>query len=213
MSTATRSTGPRKRSSQNTPAEIRLVPLARCKTHRPAAPKPHVTSQLQCYIPALTDNDRRSHAKINRQPRRLELTVSHTKQTSAPQINRQQIATSRIVQFASPLPSRDTQHARSNPQFLQVSASHQCRIAATDRLAPVAGNSVSNRQWQILEFAETSIKTPLFGVLIGTKARLQAPRKRPISRVGTSSDLCGSRRSADADLRSFRLGCRTAPGR
>jgi hypothetical protein len=41
----------------------------------------------QCYIA-------KNHAKINRQPRRLEIILSHTKQTPAHQINRQLSATS-----------------------------------------------------------------------------------------------------------------------
>jgi hypothetical protein len=133
----------------------------------------------QCYIP-------RKHAQINRQPRRLEFTLSHTKQTHAAQINRQQIATSKIThsrisdhhsQHAEQALSRHsslaTRHCRSNRHtprlenaishrkqtlgassnrhFLQVSASHQLQIAATDRPPQVASNIVSNRQWQILE--------------------------------------------------------------
>jgi hypothetical protein len=133
----------------------------------------------QCYIA-------RKHAQINRQPRRLEFTLSHTKQTPAAQINRQQIATSKIThsrisnhhnQHAEQALSRHsslaTRHCRSNRHtprlesaishrkqtlgassnrhFLQVSASHQLQIAATDRPPQGASNIVSNRRWQILE--------------------------------------------------------------
>lgn len=70
----------------------------------PAAPNAPVTRQVRCYIPVLIDNDHRSAAKINRQPRRLEIVVSHRKQTTAPPINRKQFATSQI-RF-SPLPTQ-----------------------------------------------------------------------------------------------------------
>ena len=141
-----------------------------------------------------------SHCKFNRQTRRLESSVSPTKQTPAPQINRQQMrtvqsrvicgsATSRIrhpsisnrhhTQHDAPAltrqSSRIARHCRSNRRiprlenaisrrkqtlgtrsnrhFLQVSESHQPRIAAADCPPQVASNIVSNRQSQILEIA------------------------------------------------------------
>jgi hypothetical protein len=123
MTTVTRPTEPRTRSCQDARAEIRPAPRSCCPAHQLAAPNPHVTyvtSHRQCYIeaPATTRHSSRvtSHAKFNRQPRRLEFTLSHTKQTPAPQFNRQQIATSKIAQFASRMPSRDTHHMISNRQ-------------------------------------------------------------------------------------------------
>ncbi len=153
------------------------------------------------------------HCRSNRHTPRLENAISHRKQTL------------------------DT---RSNRQFLQVSASHQRRIANADRPPQVPSKIVSNRQWQILEITKNPIKTHLLVVLIDTKTRylhlrfqesdglhrspaigpgwgsgtrFHAPRKRPVSRAGTFWGLCGSQRSANAGLRSFRSGCRKAPGR
>ncbi len=114
MGTATRPRESRRRSEQNTPAEIRPAPPTHRTIHDPAAPKPHVTSQLQCYVPALIDNNRRSPLKINRQPRRLEFAISPTKQTPAPQINRQQMRTSHPAFFAGRATSRITHPDISN---------------------------------------------------------------------------------------------------
>jgi hypothetical protein len=114
MHSATTATGrplppPGKTLPKNCPA-----PLS-CRAPRQlAVPKPHVTSQLQCYIPAPASirhsSPVTSHRQINRQPSRLESSVSHTKQTLAPPINRQQFTTSRITNHKS----RITSHARSN---------------------------------------------------------------------------------------------------
>src|SRR5579863_10477773 len=107
MHSATTATGrplppPGKSLPKNRPA-----PLS-CRTaHQLAAAKPHVTyvtSHRQCHIeaPASTRHSSRitSHRKINRKPRRLEFTLSPTKQTPAPQFNRQQITTSKITHFS-----------------------------------------------------------------------------------------------------------------
>ncbi len=209
MRTATPATGRPLQSSGKSVGKFRPTRLTSSPTRRPAAPKPHVTSQLQCYIPALTDNDRRSPRKINRQPRRLEFTISHTKQTPTLQINRQQSATSTITNHDSQI----TSQARSNRHFLQVSASHQCRIAATNRPPQAASKNVSNRQWQILEINVNLSKQTIAPRSNRHKNAFAAPRKRPVSRAGTFWGLCGSQRSANADLRSFRSGCHKALGR
>ncbi len=100
MHSATTATGrplppPEKALPKNRP-----TPLS-CRAPRQlAARKPHVTPEQQCYIPEVTDNDRRSSRKINRQPRRLESAISHTKQTPAPPINRQQMRTLHPAFFA-----------------------------------------------------------------------------------------------------------------
>jgi hypothetical protein len=67
---------------------------------------------------------------------------------------------------------KQTLGTRSNRHFLRVSECHQRRIADPARPPHVASNIVSNRQWQILEIAKNSTKTPFSGVLIGTKTRL-----------------------------------------
>jgi hypothetical protein len=109
--------------------------------HQLAAPNPHVTyvtSHQQCYIeaPASTPHPSRvtSHSKFNRQPRRLEFTLSHTKQTPAPQINRQQITTSKITHSSTS--SHHNQNAAQAPTRHSSLITRHCR---------------SNRQWQILE--------------------------------------------------------------
>ncbi len=163
----------------------------------PAAPKAHVTSQLQCYFPALIDNDRRTHLKINRQPRRLESAISPTKQTPAPQINRQQIGTFRIAPFASRMPLRDTARSSHSTDVPRIAAAlpdtngrfhrnnnsrnsfktndrvNSYSIQTQTLLAAkgITAGSVSNRQSQILEITKNPTKTHNSAVLIDTKTR------------------------------------------
>jgi hypothetical protein len=111
MHSATTATGrplppPGKTLPNNRPA-----PLSCRATHQLAAQKPHVTSQLQYYIPALIDNERRSPLKINRQPTRLESSVSLTKQTPVPPINRQQLRVLHPALCAGEATSRITNRA------------------------------------------------------------------------------------------------------
>jgi hypothetical protein len=141
MHSATMATGrplppPGKSLLKNRPA-----PLSCRATHQLAAAKPHVTyvtSHRQCYIeaPASTPHSSRvtNHTKINRQPRRLEFTLSRTKQIPAPQINRQQITTSKIAHFS--ISSHHNQNAAPVPARHSSLITRHCR---------------SNRQWQILE--------------------------------------------------------------
>ena len=186
MHSATTATGsplppPGKSLTKNRPAPLSCRPARQL-----AAPKPHVTnvtSHRQCYIeaPASTRHSSRitSHPKINRQPRRLEFTVSRTKQTPPPQFNRQQINTSKISisnrhnQNAAPAPTRHsslaTRHCRSNRHTprLENAISHRKQTLVTRsnrhflqghashqrRIADPdrPPHSRSNRQWQILE--------------------------------------------------------------
>jgi hypothetical protein len=214
MHSATTATGrllppPGKSLPKNRPAPRSCRPA-----HQPAAPKLHVTyvtSHRKCYIqaPASTRRSSRvtSHAKINRQPRRLEFTLSRTKQTPAPQINRQQITTSKIThpnrhnQNAAPAParhsSRITRHCRSNRHTprLENAISHRKQTLGTlsnrhflqvsashqRQIADVHRPTyiVSNRQWQILEIAKNPTKTRFSTVLIGTKTLLSNAQNLP----------------------------------
>jgi FKBP-type peptidyl-prolyl cis-trans isomerase FklB len=88
----------------------------------------------QCYIP-------RKHAQINRQPRRLEFTLSHTKQTAAPQINRQQITTSKITH--SSISNRHNQNAAQAPARHSALATHHC---LSNRHTPRLENAISPRK-------------------------------------------------------------------
>ena len=146
MHSATTATGrplppPGKSLPKNRPA-----PLSCRAARQLAAPKPHVTSELQCYIPtpastrlprarfanghsftqsAFCEGSRITpHSRSNRHTPRLENAISRRKQTLG---------------------------RRSNRHFLRVSGSHQRRVAAADRPPQVPSNIVSNRQWQILE--------------------------------------------------------------
>jgi hypothetical protein len=137
MHSATAATGrplppPGKSLPKNRPA-----PLSCRAAHQLAAAKTHVTyvtSHRQCHIPARASTRRSSRimsrAKFNRKPRRLEFTLSRTKQTPAPQINRQQIATSKITiavtsnrdaaQAGDRHSSLATRHCRSNRHSVRL---------------------------------------------------------------------------------------------
>jgi hypothetical protein len=102
--------------------------------HRPAAPKAQVKRELQCYITAVIGNGpgspRSTHNKINRQPGRLESSVSHTKRTPASQINRQHLRAWHPAFFAGPATSRITNRAlRSTSQDSQVT-NHGSAVAS-----------------------------------------------------------------------------------
>src|SRR5579863_3394364 len=112
MHSATMATGrplppPGKSLPKNRPAPFSCRPA-----HQLAAPRPHVTyvtSHRQCYIEASASTRHSSlltsHAKFNRKPRGLEFTLFHTKQTPAPQFNRQLSATSPKSQNTRNLPN------------------------------------------------------------------------------------------------------------
>jgi hypothetical protein len=145
MHSATTATGRPLLSPGNTLPKNRPASLACRATHQLAAQKPHVTSQLQRYIPAPPftrySSPATSHYEINRKPRRLESAISPTKQTPAPQINRQQSANSRIT-------------------------SHESQIANYGR---------SNRHISRLEIIKNPTRTRNSTVLIVTKVRFLHP--------------------------------------
>ncbi len=136
MHSATTATGRPHPPSRKTLPKSRPAPLTARAPRHPAAPNPHVTPQLQCYIPApaVTRLPRaRSakghsftqsafcegslitrHCKSNRQPVRLEIVISPTKQTPAPRFNRQQLRTLHPAFFAGPAASRTTARSSRN---------------------------------------------------------------------------------------------------
>jgi hypothetical protein len=148
MHSATAATGrplppPGKSLPKNRPAP----PSCRA-AHQLAAPKPHVTyvtSHRQCHIPAPASTCRSSritsYTKINRKPRRLEFTLSHTKQTPVPQINRQQIATSKITHHI--ISNRQNQNAAPAPTHHSSLATRHCR---SNRHTPRLENAITLRK-------------------------------------------------------------------
>ncbi len=70
-------------------AAAQTAPLDTRAAHRPAARRAECSAMSHCYIPVRFDNRRRSPLKINRQPARLESSVTHTKQTPATPFDRQ----------------------------------------------------------------------------------------------------------------------------
>ncbi len=176
MRSATTATGRPLPSPGKTLPKNRPAPLSCRATHQPAAPKPHVTSQLQCYIPApaSTRHSSRvaSHDEINRQQNGSSRSRITTPRHLAPLVTvgrRHLLATSHSSLATAFFPTRrisnrhtsrlesaishrkQTRGTRSNRHFVQGSASHQRRTANASRPPPVATNIVSNRQWQILE--------------------------------------------------------------
>ncbi len=129
MHSATTATGrplppPGKTLPKNRPA-----PLSCRAAHQLAAQKPHVTSQLQCYIPPLIDNHRRApHSSRN---------------TCRPRI-------------ATPLLDTNGRFRRSNNSRNSFKTNDRVNSHSIQTSTPLAAKcttagNVSNRQWQILE--------------------------------------------------------------
>ena len=162
MHSATTATGRPLPPPRKTLPKYRPAPLSCRAARQLAAPKPHVTSQLQCYIPALIDNDRRSPRKFNRQPRRLESTISPTKQTRAPQINRQQMRTLHPAFFAGPATSKITIHSTSNRRNQHAAMRTTDRAPhLTNYYSSITTPSLSNRHTPRLENAISPRKQTL----------------------------------------------------
>ncbi len=166
MRSATTATGRPLPTPGKTLAKNRPAPLSCRAARQLAAPKPHVTSELRRYIPEVTVTDRRLRRKINRQLRRLEFSVSHTKQTPAPQFNRKLLATSRVTthssrntcrpRIAKPLLDTNVRLRRNNNSrnsFKTNDCVSPYSIQTSTPLAAkcITAGSLSNRQWQILE--------------------------------------------------------------
>jgi hypothetical protein len=195
MQSATLAMGTAQRQSRTSVAETcRARSGNRAARHRPATAKAQLKRRLQCYIPALTENDclspRYTHTKINRQhlrslrPALLAGLLATSRNTVLGWL-----ATSHELQFTShdrsnrPTPRLENAISRrkqtlgtlSNRHFLQVSASHQRRTA--DAIHPQ--HSVSNRQSQILEISKNPTKTAFSAVLIDTKNAFPTSPTRP----------------------------------
>jgi hypothetical protein len=220
MHSATMATGTPLPPPGKTLPKIRTAPPSCRATRQLAAEKSHVTyvtSHRQCYIsaPASTCHSSRiaSHRKINRQPRRLVFTLSRTKQTPAPQINRQQITTSKIThpnrhnQNVAPAPTRrsslGTRHCRSNRHTPRLenavsrrkqtlgarSNRHFLQVSASHQL-PIANahrtpHNISNRQWQILEINVNHSKQT---IAPRSNRHKNAVVKRPKSPIAPAND-------------------------
>ena len=211
----------------------RPAPVSCRAARQLAAAKPHVTSQLQCYIPALIDNRRRSQRQFNRQPVRLEFAISPTKQTPAPQFNRQQIATSRFTTHSSRnacAPRIAAALLDTNGRFLRNNNSrnsfktndrvnsYSIQTATLAAKCTTAG-SVSNRQSQILEIAVNLSKQTIAprsnrhknAFIKYQKSGVAVPPAANFT-YSPEAGWCGPTRLGRCSLRS-RRGCRRLPGR
>jgi hypothetical protein len=124
------------------------VPLSCRPARQLATPNPHVTyvtSHPKCYIPAPAPTPHAprvtGRAKFNRQPRRLEFTVSRTKQTPAPRFNRQQITTSKITHPS--ISNRYNQKSAQAPTRHSSLITHHC---LSSRHTPRLENAISHRK-------------------------------------------------------------------
>ena len=120
--------------------------------------------------------------KINRQPRRLESIVTHTRQTPAPQINRQQMRTLHPAFSAGLAAPQSTNRVTSNRH------TRHSAPTLTRRLSLVTHHRRSNRHTSRLEIIKNPTKTHFSAVLIVTKARfLRRGRLPEISARGSRS--------------------------
>jgi hypothetical protein len=143
--------------AKNGPAlpATRALRAPRAFPRRTAAPAAQCNRMSRCYIHVSRITN---HPKTNRQPGRLESIVTHTKQTPATQINRQEIATSQITH--------------------RVISNRHTAPALTRHFSPVTDHCLSNRHTPRLENAKNPIKTHLSALLIVTKARFPRPSPR-----------------------------------
>ncbi len=174
MRTAAPATGRANRALGKSVAKNRPAPpvtsavrAPRAFPRSPAAPAVQCNWMSQCYIHVSSTTN---HPKINRQPRRLEFIVSRTKQTPATPINRQLLRTLQITnrslrntsrpQIGTALldtngrfrPNNKSRNSfktndRANSYSIQTATPAPARHSSQ-----VTGHSLSNRQWQILEF-------------------------------------------------------------
>jgi hypothetical protein len=104
-------------------------PRARARTSATAAP---YTSMLHCYkrhSPCSSHSSlTTSHCLFNRQPRRLEFTVTHTKETPATQINRQLSGPSRNTNHNLPITNKTPSNRQW--QILEFNVTHTKQTTA-----------------------------------------------------------------------------------
>ena len=135
MHSATTATGRPLLPPGKTLPKKRPAPLSCRAARQLAAPKPHVTSELQCYIPASASARHSSlatsHCPSNRHTSRLELTENINK-----------------IALLSP----------SNRHKYAGFKSHEVRTIHAEHGSAVTTKIVSNRQSQILEFAVSNTK-------------------------------------------------------
>src|ERR1700730_8253131 len=161
-----------RRARSSVATTCRARPTTRA-AHHPAR-KAHVKRELQCYIPALIDNHRRSprstHTKINRQPRRLETSVTYTKQTPASQINRKHLRTLHPAFIAGLATSR------------KVTA--PCLIGSWESLAELAFGNFYPEQ-TLIQRARICMKQN--EKTFSNRYDCAIPAKIPLSRVSSSA--------------------------
>ena len=166
----------RENCRQKPPPATDAVRAPRAFPRRSAAPAAQFHPMSQCYIPMLHPT---KHAQFNRQPVRLEIAISPTKQTPAPQFNRQQFATprntncshesqvtnheSRIAAALLDTNGRFRRNNNSRNSFKTNDRANSYAIqtatsAHTCHSSQITNHSHSNRQWQILEFTVTHTK-------------------------------------------------------
>jgi hypothetical protein len=129
MATATRTTGRAQQASGKNLARTRATSQIFRSCNCVVSARRLIDRNVTMLQAVLIDNSRRSPAKINRQPRRLEIRVTHTKQTPATQFNRQRFATWQITNHESQI----TSHARSNRHTsrLENAVSHRKQTLAS----------------------------------------------------------------------------------
>jgi hypothetical protein len=130
MATATRTTGRARQASGKSVIRTGAASQILRGPKRLASLRRPIQLNVTMLQAVLIDNSRLSPAKINRQPRRLEIRVTHTKQTPATQFNRQHSATSRIT--IRSVSNRHTSHrAPTTTDRASRVTDYASRIAAT----------------------------------------------------------------------------------
>ncbi len=123
------STAHKRQFAHRTAMPIFTKSRARARTSAATA---RYSSMLHCYIPSLIVTTHQAPltnpAEINRQPRRLGITVTHTKQTPATQINRQLSGTLRNTNHNSPITNKTPSNRQW--QILEFNVTHSKKTTA-----------------------------------------------------------------------------------
>jgi len=178
------------------------------------------TSTLHCYIRGLIVTTRQSplttHAEFNRQPRRLEIAVTHTNETPATQINRQLSGTLRITYHNSPITNKtpsnrqwqilecnvnhtkQTTAPRSNRHFFRVVNVTNRAIRVSGLSAPTDSNaspahSISNRNNAAFKIRRNSMK-------INSERISNRNTKQRIAAVAVSESICNNADAASIGI-------------
>ena len=203
---------------------MRTAARTKRRTDRPnrkrvaRAQRPHRSSRSSILSAFCDEALAASHCLFNRQPRRLEITVTHTNETAATQINRQLSGTLRITYHNSPITNKtpsnrqwqileftvtcrkQTTAPHSNRHFFRVVnvTNRAVRLsglsAPTDSIASPA-HSISNRNKAAFKIRRNSMK-------INSEPNSNRNTNQGIAAVAVGESICNNADAASSGITS-----------